>query len=57
MIIRRRAKARRPDTAAGDRWLTVTINCAPHDVQTHKLPAPLQAYGEPHPDTYPAGAW
>ncbi|MEU1012864.1 hypothetical protein [Streptomyces sp. NPDC005890] len=45
-VVMRRAKARPSGTAAGDRWLTVTVNCAPHDVQADKLPAPLQEYGD-----------
>ncbi|OYP14717.1 hypothetical protein CFC35_09420 [Streptomyces sp. FBKL.4005] len=42
--VMRRAKAHPSGTAAGDRWLTVTVNRAPHDVPADKLPAPLQAY-------------
>ncbi len=42
----RRARARRPDRAAMDRWLTVTVNRGPGDIQPDKLPAPLQEYGE-----------
>ncbi|QTE01560.1 hypothetical protein [Streptomyces cyanogenus] len=44
-VVMRRAKARPSGTAAGDRWLTVTVNCPPHDVQADKLPSPLQEYG------------
>ncbi|MFI9152438.1 hypothetical protein [Streptomyces sp. NPDC053367] len=46
LIAARRAKSRRSRTAPGDRWLTVTINCAPQDVQADKLPTPLQEYGD-----------
>lgn len=42
----RRAEARPPGTAAGERWLTVTVNCAPHDVQADQLPSPPQEYGD-----------
>ncbi|CAL9375477.1 hypothetical protein [Streptomyces sp. enrichment culture] len=42
----RRAKARPPRAAAGERWLTVTVNRAPHDVQADKLPSPLQEYAD-----------
>ncbi len=42
----RRRKGGPSRTDAGDRWLSVTINCAPHDVQAEKLPSPLQEYGD-----------
>jgi hypothetical protein len=42
----RRAKARPSRAAVGDRWLTVTVNCAPQDVRADKLRAPLQEYGD-----------
>ncbi|WP_329416618.1 hypothetical protein OG802_33640 [Streptomyces sp. NBC_00704] len=45
-VVVRRAKAHPSGTAAGDRWLTVTINRAPQDVQADKLPAPLHEYGD-----------
>src|SRR4051812_556678 len=45
-VVMRRAKARPPRPAAGERWLTVTVNCAPHDVQADKLPSPLQEYAD-----------
>ncbi|MER7483139.1 hypothetical protein ABTX60_36795 [Streptomyces sp. NPDC126510] len=32
--------------AAADRWLTVTINRSPADIQADKLPTPLQEYGD-----------
>jgi hypothetical protein len=46
LVAVRRAKTRPPGTAAGDRWLTVTINRAPHDVRADELPAPLREYGD-----------
>ncbi|MET7906314.1 hypothetical protein ABZS86_34640 [Streptomyces sp. NPDC005355] len=46
VVVMRRVKARPPAEATGDRWLTVTINRAPHDVQADKLPTPLQEYGD-----------
>jgi hypothetical protein len=46
VVAMRRSKARPADPAAGDRWLTVTINRAPGDIQPDKLPPPLQAYGD-----------
>ena len=39
---RRSASAPTPD----DRWLTVTVNRAPGEVQPDKLPAPLREYGD-----------
>ena len=43
-VIMRRSRQRASDPIAGDRWLTVTINRAPGDVQPDKLPAPLREY-------------
>ncbi|MGV9883640.1 hypothetical protein [Streptomyces sp. NPDC003006] len=45
-VVARRHKARPADPAAADRWLTVTINLGPADVQADKLPSPLREYGE-----------
>lgn len=42
----RRSMARPADPAAADRWLTVTINRSPADVQADELPTPLQEYGD-----------
>lgn len=47
----RRATAARPaeeaaGAAAGNRWLTVTINRAPQDVPADELPTPLREYGD-----------
>ncbi|MFP1624081.1 hypothetical protein ACLB9X_02420 [Streptomyces sp. 5K101] len=42
----RRSMARPADPAAADRWLTVTINRSPADIQADKLPTPLQEYGD-----------
>ncbi|MFI2371193.1 hypothetical protein [Streptomyces sp. NPDC018833] len=46
VVVRRRLQARPADPAAPDRWLTVTINCEPGEVQPEKLPSPLSEYGE-----------
>ncbi|MDG9707254.1 hypothetical protein [Streptomyces sp. DH10] len=46
VVVLRRSKARPDDPAAGDRWLTVTINRAPGDIQPEKLPPPLLEYGD-----------
>jgi hypothetical protein len=60
VVVMRRCQARPDDPATADRWLTVTINRAPGDIQPDKLP-PLGEYatgsrrGSPsHPAT---GAW
>ncbi|MFD5266319.1 hypothetical protein [Streptomyces sp. NPDC058335] len=45
-VVVRRSTARPADPAATDRWLTVTINRGPSDIQPDKLPAPLQEYGD-----------
>ncbi|MGC3000631.1 hypothetical protein ACPF8X_20295 [Streptomyces sp. G35A] len=45
-VIVRRRRAARPASDSADRWLTVTINCAPADIQPEKLPSPLREYGE-----------
>ncbi|GAB2768279.1 hypothetical protein [Streptomyces bullii] len=62
IVALRRSTARPAGPAAADRWLTVTINCSPADIQADKLPTPLQKYGDrietrirrgsdPHPAT------
>jgi hypothetical protein len=45
-VVVRRSKERPDDPAAVDRWLTVTINRAPGDIQPEKLPSPLREYGD-----------
>jgi hypothetical protein len=45
-VVVRRSTVRPADPAAADRWLTVTINRGPGDIQPDKLPAPLQEYGD-----------
>lgn len=45
-VVARGLKPRRQETADGDRWLAVTINREPADVQPDKLPSPLQEYGD-----------
>ncbi|USQ85220.1 hypothetical protein NFX46_16370 [Streptomyces phaeoluteigriseus] len=45
-VVVRRSTVRPADPAAADRWLTVTINRGPADIQPDKLPAPLQEYGD-----------
>lgn len=44
--VARGLKWRRQETADGNRWLTVTVNRGPADVQPDKLPSPLQEYGD-----------
>ncbi|MFK4066667.1 hypothetical protein [Streptomyces sp. NPDC029674] len=44
--VARRLKPRTQEPDAADRWLTVTVNREPADVQPDKLPSPLQEYGE-----------
>ncbi|OQD57618.1 hypothetical protein BM536_002520 [Streptomyces phaeoluteigriseus] len=45
-VVVRRSTVRPADPAAADRWLTVTINRGPGDIQPDRLPAPLQEYGD-----------
>lgn len=45
-VIVRRARRGSSAPSDGDRWLTVTINREPGDVQPDKLPAPLREYGD-----------
>jgi hypothetical protein len=45
-VAARRSAARLTDPAAGDRWLTVTVNLEPEEVQPEKLPSPLREYGD-----------
>ncbi|MFF8315993.1 hypothetical protein ACF06V_02375 [Streptomyces bobili] len=45
-VVVRRSMVGPADRAATDRWLTVTINRAPSDIQPDKLPVPLQEYGD-----------
>jgi hypothetical protein len=42
----RRSRTRPSAPAGPDRWLAVTVNREPGDLQIDKLPAPLQAYGD-----------
>ncbi|MFF7281311.1 hypothetical protein [Streptomyces griseorubiginosus] len=42
----RKARTPRPATDSADRWLAVTVNCAPQELQIDKLPTPLQELGE-----------
>lgn len=42
----RRLRAGSSATAAEDRWLAVTINRGPGDIQPEKLPSPLREYGD-----------
>ncbi|GAA2285946.1 hypothetical protein GCM10010145_39690 [Streptomyces ruber] len=44
--VAQRSRARRTAPADTDRWLAVTVNRGPGDIQPDKLPAPLQEYGE-----------
>ncbi|MET9544309.1 hypothetical protein ABZY36_03215 [Streptomyces sp. NPDC006627] len=44
--VARGLKPRRQETADGNRWLTVTVNREPADVQPDRLPSPLQKYGD-----------
>lgn len=46
VVVTRRVQARLPAPDAGDRWLTVTINRQPGEVQPEKLPSPLREYGD-----------
>lgn len=47
VVLVRRVKSRPPAEATGaHRWLTVTVNREPGEVQPEKLPSPLQEYGE-----------
>ncbi|WP_221361535.1 hypothetical protein [Streptomyces beigongshangae] len=46
VAVARRARTDEPAPDPVNRWLTVTVNRAPGDVQADKLPAPLQEYGE-----------
>ncbi|GAA2442796.1 hypothetical protein [Streptomyces glaucus] len=46
VVVTRRRQAAPTAPSAFDRWLTVTVNCAPADLQPGKLPAPLQEYGD-----------
>jgi hypothetical protein len=46
VVALRRSTARQADPSAADRWLTVTINRSPADIQGDKLPTPLQEYGD-----------
>ncbi|MFI6208444.1 hypothetical protein ACIBAI_18910 [Streptomyces sp. NPDC051041] len=46
VVVTRRRQAAPTAPSAFDRWLTVTVNCAPADLRPEKLPAPLQEYGD-----------
>ncbi|MFD5161631.1 hypothetical protein ACFWMJ_26720 [Streptomyces hawaiiensis] len=46
VVVMRRQKTRTHDPAAEDRWLAVTINRAPGDIQPEKPPSPLREYGD-----------
>lgn len=46
VVFMRRSKATPTARGAGDRWLTVTINRDPGEVQPEKLPSPLREYGD-----------
>ncbi|MFH8493445.1 hypothetical protein [Streptomyces coeruleorubidus] len=46
VVVMRRSEARPDGPGAADRWLTVTINRAPGDIQPDKLPSPLGEYGD-----------
>lgn len=45
-VVARGARTGRPAPPPPHRWLTVTVNRAPGDVQADKLPSPLREYGE-----------
>ncbi|MFF3484623.1 hypothetical protein ACFYXC_15320 [Streptomyces sp. NPDC002701] len=45
-VVARRARTNQPAPPPANRWLTVTVNRPPADVQADKLPSPLQEYGE-----------
>ncbi|MDQ1041099.1 hypothetical protein QFZ75_007515 [Streptomyces sp. V3I8] len=45
-VVARRARTDQSPPATTDRWLTVTVNRPPGEVQADKLPAPLQEYGD-----------
>ncbi|HWU12204.1 MAG TPA: hypothetical protein VN520_38660 [Streptomyces sp.] len=45
-LVLRRLTARDTEPAGQDRWLVVTVQCDPDEVQPGKLPAPLQDFGD-----------
>ena len=45
-VVVRKARTPWPATDSADRWLAVTVNCAPQELQIDKLPTPLQELGE-----------
>ncbi|GAB2756028.1 hypothetical protein [Streptomyces bullii] len=46
VVAARRATARPGAPAADPRWLTVTINLGPGEMEPEKLPSPLREYGD-----------
>ncbi|MEG8278727.1 hypothetical protein [Streptomyces sp. AHA2] len=46
VIAWQRTTAGPSDASAGERWLTVTVNVDPAELQAEKLPAPLREYGD-----------
>ncbi|MFJ2259066.1 hypothetical protein ACIOKD_12105 [Streptomyces sp. NPDC087844] len=46
VVVARRARTNRSAPTAPHRWLVVTVNRPPGDVQADKLPSPLQEYGD-----------
>ncbi|MEV5435353.1 hypothetical protein AB0K80_04870 [Streptomyces sp. NPDC052682] len=46
LLAGRRALARPAAPAAAERWLTVTVNVQPGEIEPGKLPAPLAEYGD-----------
>jgi hypothetical protein len=45
-VVARRARTRPSARAEADRWLTVTVNCAPKEVEDDRLPPPLREFGD-----------
>ncbi|MFD4990230.1 hypothetical protein [Streptomyces sp. NPDC058374] len=45
-LVLRRLTARDPEPAGQERWLVVTVQRNPGEVQPGKLPAPLQKFGD-----------
>jgi hypothetical protein len=45
-VVARRSTSRSAAQAAGHRWLTVTVNVEPQELQPEKLPSPLLVYGD-----------
>ncbi|MFJ5999011.1 hypothetical protein [Streptomyces sp. NPDC092370] len=46
VIAWQRSAARGHGPVTDERWLTVTVNIAPGEIQPGKLPSPLQEYGD-----------